>query len=466
MKITLGKEKVVAIGPRMEDSYWGQWQFPKLMEGKDGRVVLTFHNGDDVWEELGAADVWAVSDDRGETWNGVKDHTTIQKGVLLPSGDFLRQDGRPSVPLDLTKIEAPMQTGNYTIPSDDLHAKSNNINKLPLPRGQFHDIWKQRWSVYHMDELPDGLFDHLKEWPMLRTPSGQTEERAEWSTLDWENRGLLMMFPTSRNVAIPAMPNFIGKLKVGPDGKLWAATYNKGLNPRNGAFSPYSSTFVLCSEDEGHSWKMQGYLPYIPDNDESEIKENETEFDKRNFHEVLRSACLVLILIVCGVILAFVVRTYMIISEQADRQQIVISDSGIGVADNNNYIVDLPDGTVVVAQTETLQNSYIGNIDSVNNVTQNNANNTTQVTQTETTQTLPAQTTTAAATTNSNGKININTASLDELMALDGVGEKKAQAIIDYRYENGRFNSIEELTNVSGIGEKTFEKNKDRITVG
>ena len=204
----------------------------------------------------------------------------------------------------------------------------------------------------------------------------------------------------------------------------------------------------------------------IPDNDESEIKENETEFDKRNFHEVLRSACLVLILIVCGVILAFVVRTYMIISEQADRQQIVISDSGIGVADNNNYIVDLPDGTVVVAQTETLQNSYIGNIDSVNNVPQNNTSNTTQVTQTETTQTLPAQSTTAAATTNSNGKININTASLEELMGLDGVGEKKAQAIIDYRYENGRFYSAEEITNVSGIGEKTFEKNKDRITVG
>ncbi len=270
MKITLGEEKIVAIGPRYEDSYWGQWQFPKLMEGKDGQIVMTFHNGDDVWEELGTADVWATSDDRGESWNIVKDHSAIVKGVQLPNGDFLRHDGRVSVALDLDMLQAPMQTGNYTIPSDDLHAKSNDMGRLPLPRGHFHDIWKQRWSVYHMDELPDGLFEHLKDWPMLRTPSGETEEQAEWASLDWENRGLLMMFPTSRNVAIPAMPQFIGKLKVGLDGKLWAATYNKGLNPKNGAFSPYSSTFVLCSEDDGHSWKLQGYLPYIPDNDEYE----------------------------------------------------------------------------------------------------------------------------------------------------------------------------------------------------
>ncbi|MBO5933987.1 MAG: helix-hairpin-helix domain-containing protein [Clostridia bacterium] len=154
----------------------------------------------------------------------------------------------------------------------------------------------------------------------------------------------------------------------------------------------------------------------------------------------------------------------MIVSEQADKQQIIISDSGIGYADNN-YIVDLPDGTVTANQSETLQNNNVANIGSVNNVPQNNISNTTQVVQTDTTQTLPAETTTAAAA-DSNGKININTASLDELMGLDGVGEKKAQAIIDYRYENGRFNSVEELTNVNGIGEKTFEKNRDRITVG
>ena len=49
-------------------------------------------------------------------------------------------------------------------------------------------------------------------------------------------------------------------------------------------------------------------------------------------------------------------------------------------------------------------------------------------------------------------------------MTLDGIGEVKAIAIIAYREENGGFNSIEEIKNISGIGEKTFEKIKQFIT--
>ena len=61
-------------------------------------------------------------------------------------------------------------------------------------------------------------------------------------------------------------------------------------------------------------------------------------------------------------------------------------------------------------------------------------------------------------------KININSASKEELMTLPNVGEKRAQAILDYRQEN-RFEKIEDIKNVSGIGDKYFEAMKDLITV-
>ena len=62
-------------------------------------------------------------------------------------------------------------------------------------------------------------------------------------------------------------------------------------------------------------------------------------------------------------------------------------------------------------------------------------------------------------------KISLNNASIDELMTLDGIGEKKAQAIIEYRNKNGGFKSIEEILEVDGIGSATYEKIKDRLTI-
>lgn len=66
---------------------------------------------------------------------------------------------------------------------------------------------------------------------------------------------------------------------------------------------------------------------------------------------------------------------------------------------------------------------------------------------------------------NQNGIININTASQKELETLPGIGASKAQAIIEYRNSVGKFNSPDEITKVSGIGIKTYEKFKSRIKV-
>ena len=62
-------------------------------------------------------------------------------------------------------------------------------------------------------------------------------------------------------------------------------------------------------------------------------------------------------------------------------------------------------------------------------------------------------------------KININTASLSELCTLPGIGESTAQKIINYRITNGYFKSIEEIKNVSGIGDALFNKIKELITI-
>lgn len=64
------------------------------------------------------------------------------------------------------------------------------------------------------------------------------------------------------------------------------------------------------------------------------------------------------------------------------------------------------------------------------------------------------------------GTVNINTADAVELQTLNGIGEKKAEKIIQYREENGSFQSTDELKNVSGIGDKTFEALKDFVVVG
>lgn len=63
------------------------------------------------------------------------------------------------------------------------------------------------------------------------------------------------------------------------------------------------------------------------------------------------------------------------------------------------------------------------------------------------------------------GQVNINTASIAELTTLNGIGEKKAQAILTYREEQGLFTTLEEIKNIPGIGDKTFENLKPYITI-
>lgn len=67
--------------------------------------------------------------------------------------------------------------------------------------------------------------------------------------------------------------------------------------------------------------------------------------------------------------------------------------------------------------------------------------------------------------TNSGGKVNLNTATVEQLKGLTGIGEKKAQKIIEYRQEHGQFKSVDELKNVNGFGEKSIATLAEQVCV-
>jgi competence protein ComEA len=71
-----------------------------------------------------------------------------------------------------------------------------------------------------------------------------------------------------------------------------------------------------------------------------------------------------------------------------------------------------------------------------------------------------------AAEAASTQKVDINSASVEELTTLPGVGEKLAARIVEYREENGPFKTAAELMNVKGIGERSFKKLEPHISVG
>jgi competence protein ComEA len=76
-----------------------------------------------------------------------------------------------------------------------------------------------------------------------------------------------------------------------------------------------------------------------------------------------------------------------------------------------------------------------------------------------------AQKASAQATSPALEKVNLNTATAEQLQTIPGIGAAMAKRVVEYRAKVGKFGKIEDILNVKGIGEKKFQKMKDRLTV-
>ncbi|WOY90057.1 helix-hairpin-helix domain-containing protein [Ligilactobacillus murinus] len=77
----------------------------------------------------------------------------------------------------------------------------------------------------------------------------------------------------------------------------------------------------------------------------------------------------------------------------------------------------------------------------------------------------PQTSLTANAADVNGSKVNLNTATKEQLMQVDGIGDKKATKIIEYRQQHGSFKQLSELKDISGIGDKTYQKLSKSLTI-
>jgi len=235
VKLTLGDPVLVSMGPSLEEAGWGSHQFPEICRLPDGRIVVNYSIVRDIVEDFGKERGWSISDDNGATWREISEEELpaikVNFGVRLPSGKNIRRHVHRPYPIDEDLYQA-------------LKKKTSRRN-----------------TAIPVEDIPDFF---PKTLTFAVSEPGSVEEHLEDCELEFP--GMTVGLCNTEAAIVRPMIHYDPTLA--PDGTLWIPTYANGRNPKNMGFTSYYSCYYFQSTDEGKSFRLKSWIPYLPDTNE------------------------------------------------------------------------------------------------------------------------------------------------------------------------------------------------------
>lgn len=232
MKLNISEPIIVSRGPDSQTAGWGPYQFPALTMLPDGRILCKHSVGADSCSEYGKKKKGNchISEDGGHTWAPADlDDYALQRGILLPNGDRIRNESHRSIPV-----------------TEDMDF------------GVFAGFVKRKaQNCYRVDSISEDLCAHT--WNLARVKAGSDKEEIHPVKLNWDNQIIRVC------QGYLVQPINMGVFRVGPDGTLWTTHYDIGNGPEDNKFTGYLANYLLRSNDNGYTWDLAHYLPYDPE---------------------------------------------------------------------------------------------------------------------------------------------------------------------------------------------------------
>ncbi|TAN01346.1 MAG: exo-alpha-sialidase [Chitinophagaceae bacterium] len=224
LKVKLYDPVVVSVASKPEK--WGYFQFPTIYRSVDNTLVATWNMAADAVESYGhGGRGYAVSKDGGKSWTPTEGDIPIGGGLILPDGDRI-------------KIFTPS-----ALKVDSLH--------LPSPISK--EVGRRKFTFYRINQLPASLQGVY----IQRLPKGETKWISEHATL---NDSMAVRY--SESGLFPVV--WWGDMQVAPDRSIITGIYPGFKMGDYNEVTP-SGVFFYRSTDDGHTWNVQGRIPYTPD---------------------------------------------------------------------------------------------------------------------------------------------------------------------------------------------------------